>query len=213
MAIRFALPAPGVLTPNNDKDPLPYYYRPGIGWLFRHRLQMGLELLPPGGRAALEIGVGSGILVPTLTRAFARYTGTDLELPRNLERLVAAGCQAEFRAADLLDPDALPANAFDVVVCFSVLEHIADSDGAAACLARTLTPGGTLLTGYPMVNQAMTRAFSAIGYTNIDEDHVASPRQIETALAKVLRPGARAAFPPLAPRDLALYQCRTWTRA
>jgi 2-polyprenyl-3-methyl-5-hydroxy-6-metoxy-1,4-benzoquinol methylase len=211
VSLRFALPAPGLLRPNNERDPLPYYYRPGVGWLFRHRLQMGLGLLPPRGRRVLEVGVGSGILVPTLTAAYPEYLGTDLVLAAGLDGLVAPGCQAEFRAVDLLVPDALPAGAFDAIVCFSVLEHIADAGGAARSLARALAPGGTLVTGYPMVSPFMTRAFAAIGYRNIDEDHVTTPSQISAALSSVLRPVARRALPPAAPVPLALYQCTAWT--
>jgi 2-polyprenyl-3-methyl-5-hydroxy-6-metoxy-1,4-benzoquinol methylase len=206
------LPAKGRLTPNNHRDPLPYYYRPLTGWLYRHRLQMGLDLLPDGGRAVLEIGVGSGILVPTLTSHYAEYVGTDLELAPDLASLVAPGCKASFRTADLLATGDLPAAAFDAIVCFSVLEHIADAEGAARSLAHALAPGGVLITGYPMVSAFMTRAFAAIGYPNIDEDHVSPPRRIAAALTNHLRPQARSAFPPLAPVDLALYQCTSWRR-
>ena len=99
------------------------------------------------------------------------------------------------------------------MVCFSVLEHIADADGAAASLARALAPGGTLVTGYPMVSPLMTRAFALIGYPNIDEDHVSPPARIAAALGRVLRRRARAAFPPAAPTRLALYQCTAWSRS
>jgi SAM-dependent methyltransferase len=214
MSVRFQLPPPGRLRPNNQRDPLPYYYRPLTGWLYRHRLQMGLDFLPSGGRRILEVGVGSGILVPTLTARYGEYVGTDLELAPGLPDLVAPGCRARFRAADLLAPpgggDALPTAAFDAIVCFSVLEHIADADGAARGLARALAPGGVLVTGYPMVSPFMTRAFAAIGYPNIDEDHVSPPARISAALSRVLRPRGRAAFPPAAPQKLALYQCTAW---
>jgi 2-polyprenyl-3-methyl-5-hydroxy-6-metoxy-1,4-benzoquinol methylase len=211
VSLRFELPPPGRLRPNNERDPLPYYYRPGIGRLYRHRLQMGLDLLPAGGRRVLEVGVGSGILVPTLTAHYPEYVGTDLVLAPDLQRLVAPGCQARFQTVDLLAAEALPAGAFDAVVCFSVLEHIADAPGAARALARALAPGGTLVTGYPMVSLLMTQAFKAIGYPGIDEDHVTPPRRIADALAQVLRPLRRSAFPPVAPVPLALYQCTSWT--
>ena len=215
MTVTFQLPPPGRLTPNNERDPLPYYYKPLTGWLYRHRLQMGLRLLPDGGRRVLEVGVGSGILVPTLTARYPSYLGTDLVLARDLPALVAPGCQARFQQADLLastGEDALPADHFDAIVCFSVLEHIADADGAARGLARALKPGGTLVTGYPMVSPLMTRAFAAIGYPNIDEDHVSPPVRIAAALRGVLRRLRRVAFPPAAPTRLALYQCTSWTK-
>lgn len=209
--ILLELPKEGVLTPNNEHDPLPHYYRPGIGWLYRHRLNMALGLLEPG-RSVLEIGVGSGVLVPTLTRHFAEYLGTDLELAKDLARLVFPGCKASFRAADILDTESLPENAFDAIVCISVLEHIADSDAAAKTLARALRKGGTLVAGYPMVSAAMTRAFELIGYHGIDDHHVSPPVRIQRALSRVLSPVTRRAFPPLSPVPLALYQVTAWTK-
>jgi SAM-dependent methyltransferase len=210
--MRFDLPPPGTLTPNDAVDPLPYYYSPWVGWLYRHRLQMGLDLLPVGGRRVLEIGVGSGVLVPTLTKHYAEYTGTDLTLARGLDALVAPGCRAEFRSADLLRDGDLPADRYDAIVCFSVLEHIADADGAARTLARALAPGGTLVTGYPMVSPLMSRAFAAIGFPSIDDHHVSPPARIAAALSAALRPVRRVAFPPAAPIRAALYQCSAWTK-
>ncbi len=210
-AIVLDLPAEGVLKPNDKHDPLPYYYKPGVGWLYRHRLTMALDFLRPGGRV-LEIGVGSGVLVPTLTRHFDAYVGTDLVLAKGLEHLVRPGCEASFQVADICDPHSLPEASFDAVVCISVLEHIADADGAARTLARALAPGGRLVAGYPMVNRAMTHAFQAIGFSGIDDHHVSPPARIEASLRRVLRPVGRTAFPPLSPVRLALYQVSAWTK-
>jgi SAM-dependent methyltransferase len=189
---------------------------------------MGLDLLPAGGRRVLEIGVGSGVLVPTLTRHFPAYVGTDLELAPGLASLVAPGCDARFQTADLLawketanagppsaeapTSAALAPESFDAIVCFSVLEHIADAAGAARGLARLLAPGGTLVTGYPMVSPLMSRLFSLIGFSGIDDHHVSPPARIHAALARELSLRARVAFPPLAPIPAALYQCSAWTK-
>lgn len=210
--MKLVLPPTGTLAPNNRHDPLPYYYRPLTGWLYRLRLQIGLDLLPAGGRRVLEVGVGSGVLVPTLTANFASYTGSDLELAGGLDRLVAPGCSATFVAADLLAPNTLPAGAFDAVVCLSVLEHIADIDGAARALAAALAPGGTLVAGYPMVNRLMAAGFRAIGFANIEAHHVTPPVAIDRALRRVLDPVARKAIPPAVPVGAALYQCTAWRR-
>ena len=48
MTVRLEMPARGTLKPNDAHDPLPYYYHPWVGWLYRHSLQMGLDLLPDG---------------------------------------------------------------------------------------------------------------------------------------------------------------------
>ena len=65
-----------------------------------------------------------------------------------------------------------------------MLEHIADSRGAARGLARSLAPGGTLVCGYPMVSGLMSRAFTMIGYKNIDDDHVSAPAKIRPRCPK-----------------------------
>jgi 2-polyprenyl-3-methyl-5-hydroxy-6-metoxy-1,4-benzoquinol methylase len=210
--MKLALPPAGALKPNNEHDPLPFYYRPLVGRLFRRRLQMGLDLVPRGGHRVLEVGVGSGVLVPTLTAGFPEYTGADLVLAEGLSSLVAAGCAARFVQADLLAAADLPTNHFDVVVCLSVLEHIADVDGAAAGLARVLAPGGTLIAGYPMVNRMMASFFRTIGFANIEAHHVATPAAIDRALRKVLRRIARKALPPRSPIPVALYQCTSWRK-
>jgi SAM-dependent methyltransferase len=212
MPVRFELPPAGTLTANDAHDPLPYYYHPFVGWLYRHRLQMGLDMLPATGTRVLEIGVGSGVLVPTLTRRYAEYTGTDLTLAAGLDRLVAPTCQATFRQVDLMKDDDLPADHYDAIVCFSVLEHIGDSEGAARGLARALRPGGTLVTGYPAVSPLMSKAFELIGFPGIDNHHVSPPAKIAAALSHVLKPVRRAAFPPATPVRVALYQCTSWSR-
>jgi ubiquinone/menaquinone biosynthesis C-methylase UbiE len=206
------IPPEGVLTPNDAHDPLPLYYRPAIGRLYRHRLVMALSHLRPGGRI-LEVGVGSGVLVPTLTRHFPEYTGMDRSLATGLDRLVHARCSASFLEADVTDTACLPEASFDAVVCLSVLEHVEDVRSAAATLARALRTGGTLVTGYPMVNFAMTKAFELfLGYYGIENHHISTPAQITDALGRVLRQKGRSAIPPLSPVPLALYQVTAWTK-
>jgi len=210
--MKLILPPAGTLKPNDEHDPLPYYYRPFVGWLYRKRLRMGLDLLPVGGGRILEVGVGSGILVPTLSSNFSHYTGIDLVLADGLDRLVAPSCRAEFLQADLLRESDLPEGSFDAVVCLSVLEHIADAEAAASALARTLVKGGTLVAGNPMVNSLMTGLFRAIGFGNIEAHHVTTPAAIDKALRRVLRRGRRKALPAFAPVPLALYQCAAWIK-
>jgi SAM-dependent methyltransferase len=210
--VKFRVPPSDSLVPNSEFDPLPYYYRPVIGHLYRHRLKMGLGLIPDGRRRVLEVGVGSGILVPSLTAAFAEYVGTDLVLAPGLPSLVTPGCHATFRVADLLDPRGVPANTYDVVVCLSVLEHIADAERAAESLARALVPGGTLVAGYPMVNRFMASCFRVLGFGKIEDHHVTTMSQITSALGRHLKPVGRASLPMYAPQSMSLYECTSWTK-
>ena len=211
MPVRLDLPPRGVLKPNDADDPLPYYYHPWVGWLYRHRLQMGLDFLPAGGKRVLEIGVGSGVLVPTLTKHYAEYTGTDLTLAPGLDALVAPGCRAEFRRADLLADADLPAAHFDAIVCFSVLEHIRDADGAARGLCPRTGPGrhagDRLPDGEPPHDPRLRR--------HRLRPHRRPPRQPPGPNRRGARRGADARpsrrLPAAAPVPAALYQCTAWT--
>src|SRR5262249_33163349 len=122
------------------------------------------------------------------------------------------GCDATFRAANLLSDGDLPETSFDAIVCFSVLEPIEASDAAARSLARALAPEGTLVAGYPMVAPVMSLAFEWIGSRGIGNHLVSRPAKLAEALRRVLNPAARVAFPPHAPISLALYQCSAWRR-
>src|SRR5437868_5642361 len=76
---RLRMPARGHIRRVDESDPLPWYYRPLVGWLYRERLQMALDLLGPGpfGRI-LEAGYGSGILLPTLAARTQELFAMDL---------------------------------------------------------------------------------------------------------------------------------------
>jgi SAM-dependent methyltransferase len=54
--------------------------------------------------------------------------------------------------ADLTQPNDLPSDTFDCIVCTYVLHHIYESDRAVAELHRILKPGGVLLVAVPMVS-------------------------------------------------------------
>ena len=38
---------PALAVTTGVTDPIRYYTRPGIGWVFRRRIEMGLEMIPP----------------------------------------------------------------------------------------------------------------------------------------------------------------------
>ena len=96
-------------------------------------------------------------------------------------------------------------------MCLSVLEHIADAEAAARCLAHALAPGGTLVAGYPMVNRFMATCFRTLGFGRIEEHHVTAPAQITSALGRLLQPVGRVSLPLFAPQSLSLYECTSWT--
>jgi ArsR family transcriptional regulator len=104
--------------------------------------------LVPSGLAVLDIGTGTGALLPLLAGTGASVTAVDtseamLERARQLcEREQLAGVQ--FRSADV---QALPFadGTFDAAYCSMVLHHVASPGQAVSEMARVVRPGGKVV--------------------------------------------------------------------
>lgn len=202
------------LAPNGPTDPIAYYKRPLVGLLFRKRINLGLEMLDGQRYAkALEVGYGSGAVLLALAPHVDELHGIDLDAD---PAPVDAHLRAQGRAAKLIQGNVyqLPyADAeFDLVVCFSVFEHLHEYPKGLDEVARVLKPGGRLLLGMPAVNRAMEVGFRAIGFRNIDHHHVTTPhavaREFDRAGLRVVRerrlqliPGAPMYFDWLLEKD------------
>ena len=178
--LRLALPPRGSLRPNSDVDPLKYYYAPLVGRVFTARINLGLGLQPAvRAERLLEEGYGSGLLLPTLARVALVVDGIDLASEPDEVRAQVSAMGVD-NLGELVHGDvrALPfaAGRYDVVVAFSIFEHLRPGElGAAlAGVARVLGPGGRLLVGCPAVHKAMNLAFAAIGFRGIERHHLSS---------------------------------------
>jgi SAM-dependent methyltransferase len=193
------LPPPGVLVPNNAVDPLPFYYRPLLGRVFAARLNAGLRLLDGHYGRLLEIGYGSGLLMPTLASACDELYGLDLERePSGLrDRLALLGVKP--RALVQANAQSIPFDGafFDAVVAFSIFEHLRAGELAPALgeVARVLRPGGRLLVGCPAVHRLMNAAFATIGFRGIDEHHFSDIADVVSASAPWFSIERSAALP------------------
>jgi SAM-dependent methyltransferase len=185
---------------------------PVVGRMYRRRLEMAARLFDLDGAVscAVEVGYGSGILLPELARHARRLVGVD-------QHGEAAAVLASSRAEGL-DPllvtgalTALPlADAsVDLLVSLSVLEHVRALDGAAAEIARVLRPGGRAVVGYPRVDRLMEVLFPLIGFHGIEQHHVSTPVDIERALAGPLRRETLRRWPR---GPLPLYTVSSWRR-
>jgi len=198
-ALTLRLPPPGILVPNNDVDPLPHYYRPIVGRLFAARLNIGLELLDGRFSRLLEIGYGSGLLMPTLASACDELWGLDRERePAGLrQRLARLGVTP--RALVQADAQALPFSDgfFDGVVAFSIFEHLRGPALAPALgeVARVLEPGGRLLVGCPAVHKLMNAAFATIGFADIENHHFSTIADVVAAAGPRFTVSRRATLP------------------
>jgi len=201
--LRLDLPPRGALAPNSDVDPLKFYYAPLVGRVFVARINLGLALLD-GRRAErlLEIGFGSGLLLPTLARIADRVDGVDLAsdpaaVRASVERLGVNNLGELVRGDARALP--LPDGSYDAVVAFSILEHLKphELDAALGEAARVLRPGGRFLVGCPAVHKGMNLAFAAIGFRGIEDHHF-------SAIGDVIAASQQRGF--------SVEKCATWPR-
>lgn len=205
---KLALPPKGILEPNNDDDPLKYYYVPIVGKLYVSRINMTLGLLRRNEYGSiLEIGYGSGVLMPTLTRLSDAIHGVDLssdpdDISRRLAKLRCYPKLSQGEADKLLFDD----NSLDLVIAISVLEHIKAIKPFLAEIHRVLKPGGTLLVGMPAVNRTMEYLFRAIGFAGIEAHHVTSPEEMHQAATRMFRLKCSDRLPNFLPPKIYLYE-------
>lgn len=198
------------LPKSGPTDPIEFYRRPLVGGLFRERINRGLGLL--AGRRfenALEVGYGSGVVQLALAPGVADLHGIDLDADgATVEAILAErGYRSSLRQGNVCD---LPyeSERFELVVSFSVFEHLREFPVALAEVARVLQPGGLFLLGMPSVNRLMEAGFLAVGFKGIADHHVTTPLQVSQRCPEF---GLRAVssrhlvFPAPKPLGLTLY--------
>ncbi len=170
---------------NGRTDPIAYYRRPLVGFLFRERINLGVRLL--GDRhfeRALEVGFGAGAVQALLARVADEVHGIDLDAdPVATSRVLRElGLRHDLRHANVYDLP-YPDGHFDLVVSFSVFEHLSEFERGLRQVRRVLRRGGVFLLGMPAVNRMMEYGFRAIGWKNIEDDHVTTPQQVAARFA------------------------------
>jgi SAM-dependent methyltransferase len=195
---------------NGPTDPINYYRRPLVGSLFLKRINLGLQLIPARKyERGLEVGFGSGGLLLTLAKGVGELHGIDLDAdPRIVsEMLRERRCDATLVQGSVMALP-YPDQHFDLIVCFSVFEHLHEYERALREVHRVLRPGGVFLLGMPTVNRLMEVMFHAIGHSTIHDIHVTTPKMIRTAFAGCgFRPAAYRGLglPFMPPLGLPLY--------
>lgn len=173
------------IAPYTWSDDLARFYEKTDAFLYElviwnlNRIKIGmrqavakhLEKRQSGPLQVLNIGDGLGIDSVYLARAGHQLTY--FEVPGFSEafaRNVFAACGVEI--AMLTNPDEIPHETFDAVICLDVLEHVPDPPAFVRMIARYLRPGGTFIVNAP---------FAVIHHTTAT--HLKSNRRYSGSLA------------------------------
>ena len=171
------------LVPSGPTDPIAYYRRPLIGPFFRERINLGLRMIPHRRYAtALEVGYGAGAVLLAIAAGVDELHGIDLDAEPAPAKawLGSHGHTAPLIQGSVYE---LPykTEEFDLVLSFSVFEHLHQYEQRLGEVARVLKPRGRFLLGMPAVNTMMELGFRAIGFKGINDHHVTAPRAVASA--------------------------------
>jgi SAM-dependent methyltransferase len=101
----------------------------------------------------LDVGCGIGYFTSHVKRAFpeATVSGCDIS-PAAIEKARARAPECRFVTADLLRPESLPREEYDILLTMHVLCYFTEQEirGVIANLRGLLAPGGFLLAGHHM---------------------------------------------------------------
>ena len=113
-----------------------------------HRYRLAAELTR--GKRVLDLGSGEGYGAAILARSSAHVDALDID------RLSIDHSRAEYRLSNLvfhegsaLELDRFEDDVFDVVVCFEVIEHVAEQDQLVKEVRRVLNHDGLFLLSTP----------------------------------------------------------------
>jgi ubiquinone/menaquinone biosynthesis C-methylase UbiE len=211
------IPERAVVPKSEFDDPIDFYYRPLTGKIYRDRLEMSISMLGDAkSEALLEIGYGSGLLLPELARHTKRLVAIDIhgQADQVYRMLEHEGVKAELHQGNLYQMPFADGE-FDAIACFSVLEHLTDLDGAMREFARVTRPGAVLALGFPIRNFITDAFFRMAGYEP-RKLHPSSHRDIEQAIRRnpLLNLDRIQVLPKFLPKDSSLYfSCRCTRKA
>ena len=97
------------------------------------------------GKRVLDVGCGGGILAESMAAGGALVTGIDLsEKALKVAKLhqLESGVQLDYRLIAAEDLAKEQPEAFDVVTCMEMLEHVPDPGSILAACAAMVKPGG-----------------------------------------------------------------------
>lgn len=205
--IKLIIPPKNLMVQSNWGDPVFYHYYPYSRTVYRKRLKNTLELLQPlRFENLIEIGYGSGIFLPTISKLAKKVTALDIHKELDPVRRLLDWYQIS--NVDLISGDIMKMpfedSAFDGCVIVSTLEDIHNSERAVSEIKRIIKPGGNIIISFPVKNIITDLFFKLVG-EDPEEIHPSDHRYILKFLEKNFNVKQVLKMPRFAPLDLSLY--------
>jgi 2-polyprenyl-3-methyl-5-hydroxy-6-metoxy-1,4-benzoquinol methylase len=136
------------------------------------------------GMDILDVGTGTGVIIPSLLRAMGGRGGIRaIDVSSGMLR-VARGKEfpdcVEFELADV-ESFECPQSAYDIVICNAVFPHFVDKPAALLRVCPMLKPGGRIVISHPTGREAVNRVHREAGSV-VAEDRVPDPLRMRAML-------------------------------
>lgn len=188
-------------------DHASWNYRGVLGWVQRERFRLIRRLLGTTRRERLlEIGYGSGVFLPELSRYAAELCGVDVhELgPEVTAALAAEGVKATLVKGSASDIPFDPGY-FDAIVAVSVFEFVDDMDAACREIDRVLSPRGAVFVVTPGISPVVDLGLRVLTGKSAKDDFADRRERVIPGLERAFRVVRRITFPPVPVPGVRLY--------
>lgn len=209
--MKITLPSRNNIKETGAADPLKFYYFPVASAFYKARFADAVRLLGGEVKNLLDVGCGSGIFLPELSKHCRQLFACDFH--RNLNKTKRM-LRAENLKVELVRTDArvLPFadESMDAIVCMSVLEHLHDLQSPAEEFYRVLKPGGTAVIGVPVEN-FMTDVMLRLSYltlpnASLDDEHVSTHRDVLKTFSQLFKFEKGLNIPRGLPEQMRMYR-------
>jgi ubiquinone/menaquinone biosynthesis C-methylase UbiE len=195
------------LVKTGPVDHADWNFRPVLGWIQRLRFKMILKMLPRQevGRL-LEVGYGSGVLMPELAERCEELYGVDIH-PMHQEvsdRLKQFHIKAHLFSTGA---EALPFDDqfFDGVIAVSALEFVEQLEAACQEIQRVLKPDGFLILVTPGHSRLVDLGLKILTRKSAKTDYEGRRQQLIPVLMRYFSIKHKRTFPPIGGSFLCLY--------
>jgi len=204
---KLIIPPKRLMTQTNAGDPVFFHYYPITSIVYRRRLKNTLRLIEDNRfENLLEIGYGSGIFLPTLSKIAQSVSALDIHTERDAVRGLLDNY--EISNVTLVSDDIMKMpfedDEFDACVIVSTLEDIQDSERAVSEIKRVVKRRGHLYISLPVKNLITDTFFRLVG-EDPEEIHPSDHRYIFSFLKDNFDIVRVLKYPRFLPMDLALY--------
>lgn len=217
--MQFILPKKELIIKTSVSDPYDLYYVPfpPIRKILIDRVRVTLSMLERKKyKRVLEIGVGAGVSLPSLSTVSEEIYGVDVhDFLEKLEGMLQYYKIENKVVLKKSSTENLPfqSDNFDAIVGISVLEHLQDPEKAIKELTRVLKADGEAVFGFPKDNILTRMIFSILTCIGQHEkgEHKQHSNEIIEMLEKYFIVEKIKHLPALFPKSLGFYtmvKCR-----